>query len=487
MPDPSTRPAPSVLDSLLRTDFASFVRASFFELAPGLELKWAPYLDVVCDRLAAVAAGDCRRLIITLPPRHMKSICVSVALPAFVLGHNPRSQIMAVSYGQELANSLAQDTRTVMLSPFYQRIFETRLASPRQALKLLKTTEGGLRRATSTMGVATGVGSDLLIFDDPQKPVDALSLAVRTAVNQTYSNTFHSRANDPLKNRIVVVMQRLHEDDFVGHLLGLPGNWEVLNFPAIAEADERHRFKAGGGRLVTTRKEGDALNPARMPLGVLNETRLTIGEAQWASQYQQRPAPAGGGMVKEAWFRRFSPSDVPEHWDSVFQSWDTANTMAEWSAFSVCTTWGVRGKSVYLLDVYRARLLYPDLKQKVVELAARFSASRIIIEDNASGTPLIQDLRRDNQRGVEAFKPDGDKEMRMAAQAALIEQGAVFIPKEAPWLAEFLHELVMFPNAKYRDQVDSTSQALRCWSAPPVKGAAYLEIAREYNRANGAG
>jgi hypothetical protein len=156
-----------------------------------------------------------------------------------------------------------------------------------------------------------------------------------------------------------------------------------------------------------------------MPLSVLNETRLTIGEAQWASQYQQRPAPAGGGMVKEIWFRRFSPSDVPEHWDSVFQSWDTANTMAEWSAYSVCTTWGVRGKSVYLLDVYRARLLYPDLKTKVVELAARFGASRIIIEDNASGTPLIQDLRRDNQRGIEAFKPDGDKEMRMAAQAAI--------------------------------------------------------------------
>ena len=143
-------------------------------------------------------------------------------------------------------------------------------------------------------------------------------------------------------------------------------------------------------------------------------------------------------------------------------------------------------KSVYddILHVSSTDPLYPDLKQKVVELAARFGSSRIIIEDNASGTPLIQNLRSDNQRGVEAFKPDGDKEMRMAAQAALIEQGAVYIPKEAPWLAEFLHELVMFPNAKYRDQVDSTSQALRAWYNPQVKGAAYLEIAREYNRAN---
>ncbi len=486
MSDPSTQLALPPLDRVLRADFASFVRASFYELAPGLELKWGGYLDLVCSKLAAVASGDCRRLIITMPPRHMKSICVSVALPAFVLGHNPRSQIMAVSYGQELANSLANDTRTVMQSGFYQRIFETRLASPRQALKLLKTTDGGLRRATSMRGVATGVGSDLLIFDDPQKPVDALSQAVRTAVNQTYSNTFHSRANDPLKNRIVVVMQRLHEDDFVGHLLGLPGEWDVLNLPAISEVTGYHSIPTAAGPIRYYVRKGEPLNAARMPLSVLNETRLTIGEAQWASQYQQRPAPAGGGMVKEIWFRRFSPSDVPEHWDSVFQSWDTASTMAEWSAYSVCTTWGVRGKSVYLLDVYRARLLYPDLKKKVVELAARFGASRIIIEDNASGTPLIQDLRRDNQRGVEAFKPDGDKEMRMAAQAALIEQGAVYLPREAPWLAEFLHELVMFPNAKYRDQVDSTSQALRSWSAPAVKGAAYLEIAREYNAANGS-
>lgn len=441
-------------DALLRNDMAAFVGAVFEVVSPSVDLVWSDYLDLISARLAAVADGQIRRLIITLPPRHLKSICVSVALPAFVLGHRPSTQIMVVSYGQDLARELSDQTRKVMASAVYQRIFDTRLTRVGQATHLLTTTDGGRRRATSIDGVATGVGADLLIFDDPQKPNETLSDAIRRATNDAYQNTFLSRLNDPNTCAQVIVMQRLHENDFVGHVLGLGADWEVLNLPAIAEADEAYAYETFLGRSVFRRAEGEALNPERLSLDALAELRAAMGEAAWSSQFMQRPTPAGGGYVKPAWFRRYAQADLPESFDRIVQSWDTAATLGLQSDFSVCTTWGVRGKQRYLLDVFRKRLEYPDLKRAVIEHARLHGATSIVIEDKSSGTQLIQDFRRDGMSRIEVRKPSKNKEMRMAGQTAQIEAGFVFLPEEAHWLPDYLHELAMFPNGKYDDQVD---------------------------------
>ena len=472
---------PEALDVVLRNDLASFIRATFAEVVPGTELIWNEYLDLIASRLADVASGRTRNLIITMPPRHLKSICVSVALPAFFLGHNPGAEIMAVSYGQELAKKFAEDTRRVMASSFYQRIFETRLASARQPVHALRTTAGGVRRATSIDGAATGVGADLIIFDDPQKPGESPSDAVRGATNAAYETTFLSRRNDPATCRTVIVMQRLHEDDFVGHVLGLGGEWEILNLPAIAEADEAYPYTTFLGPHLYRRREGEALHPDRVPLDELAAIRARMGEAAWASQYMQRPAPAGGGLVNTSWFKRYDEADLPKEFDRILQSWDTANTIAEWSDYSVCTTWGVKDQRSYLLNVFRQRLIYPDLRRAVVQQARLHSASVILIEDRASGTQLIQDLRRDGLAIIEAVKPVSDKQMRMSGRAAVIEAGFVYIPREAHWLAEYLHELSVFPNGKYDDQVDSTSQALEAILNPTLKAWAFLELARQIN------
>ena len=237
-----------------------------------------------------------------MPPRHLKSMCVSVALPAFFLGHYPSRHVMAVSYGQDLAKGFADNTKTVMQSEFYQRIFTTRLASAREPIHAMRTSSGGGRRATSIDGVATGVGADLLIFDDPQKPGETMSEAIRRATNSAYENTFLSRRNDPATCRTIIVMQRLHEDDFVSHVLGLGGDWEVLNLPAIAEEDEVHVYQTLFGPCTYRRAEGTPLHPGSMPLEELAKIRSSVGEAVWATQYQQRPAPAGGGLVQAKWF-----------------------------------------------------------------------------------------------------------------------------------------------------------------------------------------
>jgi predicted phage terminase large subunit-like protein len=254
-------------------------------------------------------------------------------------------------------------------------------------------------------------------------------------------------------------MQRLHEDDLVGRVLEQE-NWEVVSFPAIAEQDEEHLIQTPFGSKRFTRRDRELLHPERESRETLDRIRKTVGEYDFASQYQQAPAPLGGGMVKEEWFKIYGPNEKPDTFDAIVQSWDTANKAAERNDYSVCTTWGLRAKQIYLLDVLRRRMEYPDLKRAVVQQARFYGAKFVLIEDSVSGTQLIQDLRREGLSGLKPRKAVGDKVMRLSAQTALIEAGFVYLPREAGWRAEYLRELAMFPNGKNDDQVDSTSQAL---------------------------
>ena len=206
-------------------------------------------------------------------------------------------------------------------------------------------------------------------------------------------------------------MQRLHEDDLVGHVLGQEA-WEVLSFPAIAEADEVHAIETIWGGQCFTRRLGEALHPAREPLSVLQNIRRTMGEYNFAGQYQQSPAPLGGGLVKAEWFKRYDERQRAEPFERVVQSWDTANKATELSDFSVCTTWGIKGKNVCLLGLLRQRLEYPALKRAVREQQHLYHATEIVIEDKASGTQLIQELIADGCYGVARYQPTMDKIMR---------------------------------------------------------------------------
>src|SRR6202040_3212369 len=340
--------------------------------------------------------------IINLPPRHLKSLMASIAFPAWCLGHDPSAQILSVSYAPDLADKLARDCRSIMMSPWYRRVFPTRLAPHRQAVQEFIPTRQGYRLATSTGGVLTGRGADLILIDDPLKPEEALSEARRNATNDWYANTLYSRLNDKRRG-IVIIMQRLHEDDLVGNVLGQEP-WEVVSFPAIAEADEGHEIATIGGPHRFTRRHGEALHPAREPLATLEHIRGTIGEYNFAGQYQQSPAPLGGGLVKAEWFKHYGEKERSERFERIVQSWDTANKATELSGFSVCTTWGVRGKKLYLLGLLRQRLEYPALKRAVREQQSLFDATEVLIEDKASGTQLIQELIADGCHGVTRYQ-----------------------------------------------------------------------------------
>jgi predicted phage terminase large subunit-like protein len=331
--------------------------------------------------------------------------------------------------------------------------------------------------ATSVGGVLTGRGADLILIDDPVKPSDAMSESRRTAANEWFDGTLYSRLNDKTKGAIVIVMQRLHEDDLVGHVLTREG-WEILSFPAIAETNEAHIVETTFGRKEFRRQAGEALHPDRESLETLAHIRATIGEYNFAGQYQQTPAPAGGGMVKEAWFRRYRMSECPEKFDRIVQSWDTASKPTELADYSVCTTWGLKGPNFYLLNVVRKKLSFPDLKRAVVEQDRLFNPEVILIEDKASGTQLIQDLIEAGLSRVTRYKPEGDKIMRLHAQTATIENGFVHLPEEAHWLADYISELTMFPAGRHDDQVDSTAQAL-AWTKIRLPGWGFFEYMRQ--------
>jgi predicted phage terminase large subunit-like protein len=445
--------------ALLRSDFTGFARHCFHELNPRTPFVPSWYHEITAAKLEAVRAGRIRRLIINMPPRHLKSHLASVAFPAWCLGHDPSMQILCVSYAQDLADKLSRDCRTIVASDWYRQLFATRLSAQRQAMSEFETTAQGCRLATSVGGVLTGRGADLIVIDDPLKPEEALSPIQRQAANDWFDHTLYSRLNDTRTGAIVLIMHRLHEDDLAGHVLAQE-DWEVVRFPAIAEEDESFVVESALGRHIFTRRRGEALDSARQPLASLDTIRRTIGEYNFAGQYQQTPSPQGGGMIKPAWFKSYGRNERPEKFDRIVQSWDTANKASELSDFSVCTSWGVQGKDLYLLHVLRRRMEYPELKRAVREQWRAFGASVVLIEDKASGTQLIQELIAEGLHAVTRYQPQADKVMRMHAQTAMIENGFVHLPREAGWLADYLHELTMFPKGRHDDQVDSTAQML---------------------------
>jgi len=471
---------------LLRLDLYAFIERSFYEVNPTAEFLSNWHLEVIAAELEACRRCETKRLIINMPPRSLKSLSTSVAFVAWLLGHDPSAQIICVSYAQELANKHAGDCRAVMASDWYQRLFPTRLSPQRQALQEFMTTQKGFRLATSVGGVLLGRGADIIIIDDPQKPNEALSNIQRKAGNDWYDHSLYSRLNDKRRGCIILITQRLHEDDLVGHVQNQEP-WRVIRFPAICEEDETHVIQTPFGTRCFRRPAGEPLHPEREPLEILHRLREAQGEYNFAGQYQQAPAPLGGGMVKSDWFRTYTEADRPSKFQQIFQSWDTANKPTELSDFSVCTTWGEKDKHLHLLQVFRKRIGYPDLKRAVREQAEAFNPTTILIEDKASGTQLIQELVSEGLHAIKRYEPTMDKVMRMHSVTSTIENGFVHLPDKASWLAEYLHELTSFPKGKYDDQVDSTSQALDWFKQGGLVLGVIEYYKQESKRLNGQG
>jgi predicted phage terminase large subunit-like protein len=441
-----------VLQALLASNLTSFTEFAFDVVRPGVIFKPNWHFEAVTHKLSQVASGEVRRLIITLPPRTLKSLCASVALPAWFLGRNPSERAIVVSYSDVLARTHANDFRLLVNHPIYQATFPA-MCLARDTDREITTTKRGKRIATSIDGTLTGLGGNLIIIDDPLKLGDAMSEAVRSRVIEWYRSTLLSRADDKKAARIVLVMQRVHQDDLAGYLQD-QGGFEVLNLPAIAQRNETYFL--GDGRTYD-RQKGELLHPEHEPAHVLIELKREMGSIAFSAQYQQSPVPPGGTIIKRKWLTSYDRIDR-QSGDRIIISWDIALSEDETGDYSACVVLLNRGEIFYVLDVVRGRFRFDILKRKVMEVRQRYGPSTLLIEDSPISRGLIQSLR-EQSINVTPYKPDTDKRARVIAQTDLFEGGSIRIPQRAGWLEEFIAELLAFPG-RHDDQVDALVQGL---------------------------
>jgi len=444
------------LDAVLRADLPSFVRRTFRELNPGTSFDYNWHLDAVLHQLDRARTGDTKRLIINVPPRSLKSICASVAFPAFVLGHRPGARLICVSYAQPFAAKLSRDFRRIISSGWYRRIFPGTVIA-KDTEDVIETTSGGGRLATSIGGVATGFGGDFLIVDDPMKPEEAWSATAREKVIRYYRETLISRLDSKLNGCIIIVMQRLHDEDLAGHQLReRPDSWTHLNLPAVAKIDEL--IELGGGR-THSRRAGELLHPDREPQSVLDALRADLGSLVYEAQWLQSPTPEAGHMVKTDHIVTY-PRMPNLAFGQITQSWDTALKGDSSSDYSVCTTWLRQGSQHLLLDVFRKQLTFPQLLSAAQDLYQTHRPEAVLIEDTGSGMSLIQQLRATTIVPAIGVKPKHDKVTRLSTVLPMFEARQVLLPEETSWMPTLLQELHGFPLARHDDQVDSITQYL---------------------------
>jgi predicted phage terminase large subunit-like protein len=452
----------------LLADFPSFCRRAWREIEPK-ELEWAWYHELICEYMTLCYQGEVTRLIITQPPRSLKSKLVSVLFPAWVWAQSPGESFILCSYSDSLSEELNMGRRTLLQSAWFQTTFPGKvLFSPDQNRReQYKNLAGGQAIATSTEGTLTGKGGTYLLIDDILSPQQSFSDLERQNANRFFDSTLRSRLNEPATGRIVCISQRLHENDLPGHLLeNEPGTWTCLNLAMECEADEQITFPISG--RVVHRKAGDLLHPARFPKAWCEKQKKTLGRVVWSSQYQQRPSPVEGNIVKASDIQYHSgrdlltgerDPDLPETFERSIISVDCSFKDKSTSDYVAILVIGVIGSRRYVRHIVNARLSLDGTENEIRSAHRNFAPiSGVLIEDKANGPAVVSHLT-ENIAGVIAVNPEGGKVSRMMAAAPEFEARNWFFDRTGAWTNKAIDQLCMFPNVRNDDIADAVSQA----------------------------
>lgn len=393
-------------------------------------------------------------LIIQAPPQHGKSQLVSRHLPPFIFGHFPEVRIAACSYAADLARDMNRDVQRLMMEESYGRLFPESYLNPKRVV----TMEGQALRNSDRFdimghkgyyvcagvgGPLTGKSVDIGIIDDPIKnEEEARSATVKRSILGWYNTVFLTRLSK--KSGHIIMATSWATDDLAATILKNNPRARHLKFPAINE-------------------RGEALVPELHPLEKLLEVKAGLSPAQWSALYQQSPVQEGGNIFQEGWVARWNAGNLPDFWDEMLLSWDLAFKDTDGSDFVVGQVWARRGTGYYLLHQVRGRLGFTASKNAVHSMAAQYpQAMAVLIEDKANG-PAVMDALKGEVPGLVPILPDGSKIARAHAVTALWSGKNVFIPEDdhAPWVRDFVEELISFPAGGHDDQVDAMTQALR--------------------------
>jgi len=448
---------------LIRNSLPYFIAKTFTTTEP-VDYKHNWHIDYIAEYLEAIRRRDITRLIINLPPGYTKSVAVNIAFSAYVLGHNPKERIISASCDFLLALAMSNKTKMVMESDWYKEAFpDTQIKQEvENTQRLYKTIQGGGRQACSVGGKIIGGSASMIIVDDPIDVTDAEAKSGIhiTNANNWYDASLYQRLRDKKKGPIVIIMQRLKANDLAGHLLKRD-NFEHCVIPCIEDTVGGRVYSFG--RFEKKRKEGEYLFEEIEGKKEIESAKVRLGTYGFAGQYQQRPAPLGGGIFKKEWFGEYESRRDYTH---IVLSLDTAYKPEQHNDPSVCITWGIHENGYDILHVWRKRVLYTVLQKQMLDLAHASKPTvygvnySILIEDKASGSALIPVMREETKYPITAINPCVDKETRARTIAPIVEQGKVFLPKNALWKEVFMLEVLTFDKSEHDDQVDAMTQFL---------------------------
>lgn len=450
--------------ALAREDFGAFCSAMY------PRFQFPPHLQLLASKLEAVLRGDLKRLIVQMPPRHGKSHLASTYFPAFMLGSFPEKSIIFATYSEELSGDFGRRVRNIVTDPLFAAIFpDCELSPDALAAHRITTRQGGGFVATGRGGALTGRGCDLLLLDDLMKDAEeGRSESVRRSVREFYETTAFTRLQP--NGAVVLIGTRWAVSDLIGTVLEehADESWEVINLPAVAVEDEPPPL---------SRRRGEPLWPERFSVEALAEIRSVLGSAAFETLYQGSPVSAEGQTFKRAWWRYYEPS-TPPSFTRITISLDTAFQAKKTADYSAATVWGDAPAGYFLLDAWRGRVEFPELKRRVVSLAERFRPHSVLIEDAASGQSLAQELQAGTRLSILPIKVTGDKIARAAAVSPIVESGRVYLPNGVGWLDDFLTEVSTFPLSKHDDFVDTLTQFLN-WARGRSSGPWQFALADE--------
>ena len=435
-----------------KDDFLTFVKRMWPAFISGRHHK------IMANAFERVASGELKRLIINMPPRHTKSEFASYLFPAWFLGKYPEKKIIQTAHTAELAVGFGRKVRNLINQEDFQNVFSgISLSADSKAAGRWNTNKNGDYFAIGVGGAVTGKGADVLIIDDPHSEQEAALGAYNTDVYDKVYEWYTSGPRQRLQpgGSIIIVMTRWSVKDLTGQIIKSAtqregaDEWEIIELPAIMPS-------------------GDPLWPEFWPLDQLNSLKAELPVAKWSAQYQQDPTSEEGALIKREWWQEWDKNSPPPC-EAIIQSWDTAFLKTQRADYSACTTWGVfycpnedgvNQPNLILLDAYKEKLEFPELKRAAYDKYWEYEPDQMIVEAKAAGSPLIFELRAMGIPVTEFTPSRGqDKIARVNAVTDLFASGVVWCPPTR-WAEEVVEECAAFPSGEHDDLVDSTTQAL---------------------------